>query len=285
MADRYGERYRGEGYERDRHRGRDDRGFIDRAGDEVRSWFGDDEAARRRERDIRHEPFGERGRDQGRAGYERSGRDVDPSWERRGGYGADEPRRHETAERRGGEPEWRASSGTGSYGGYTGTTGAQGWTGGYNERQVESRDRYNMYDDGRLTTGYQYPPAGTPATSASWGRGRFAGRGPKGYQRSDDRIREDVCDRLTDDPDIDASDIEIAVSRGEVTLSGTVREREDKRRAEDLIERISGVNEVHNMLRVNRSDAATPGSVLGVSGSAGTSARASTDVNTPGTRR
>jgi hypothetical protein len=33
--------------------GDDDRGFIDRAGDEVRSWFGDDEAQRRREADQR----------------------------------------------------------------------------------------------------------------------------------------------------------------------------------------------------------------------------------------
>ncbi|MDQ3139461.1 MAG: DUF2171 domain-containing protein [Pseudomonadota bacterium] len=33
--------------------GNDDRGFVDRAGDEVRSWFGDDEASRRREQDER----------------------------------------------------------------------------------------------------------------------------------------------------------------------------------------------------------------------------------------
>ncbi|HEX8572460.1 MAG TPA: DUF2171 domain-containing protein [Allosphingosinicella sp.] len=34
-------------------RGGDDRGFFDRAGDELRSWFGDDEAQRRREMDER----------------------------------------------------------------------------------------------------------------------------------------------------------------------------------------------------------------------------------------
>ena len=34
-------------------RGDDDRGFFERAGDEVRSWFGDEEAERRRERDVR----------------------------------------------------------------------------------------------------------------------------------------------------------------------------------------------------------------------------------------
>lgn len=42
-------------------------------------------------------------------------------------------------------------------------------------------------------------------------RGPHAGRGPKGYQRSDERIREDVCDRLTEHPAIDASEIEVEV--------------------------------------------------------------------------
>jgi hypothetical protein len=41
--------------DRDQYRSASDneRGFIDRAGDEVRSWFGDDDAERRRERDAR----------------------------------------------------------------------------------------------------------------------------------------------------------------------------------------------------------------------------------------
>jgi hypothetical protein len=41
------------GREQGRYGRDDDRGFLDRAGDEVRSWFGDDEAQRRRERDQR----------------------------------------------------------------------------------------------------------------------------------------------------------------------------------------------------------------------------------------
>lgn len=76
------------------------------------------------------------------------------------------------------------------------------------------------------------------------------GRGPKGYKRSDSRIEEDVNDRLTDDPYLDASDIEVSVKDGEVTLSGLVAQREDKRRAEDLAELVSGVTNVQNNLRV-----------------------------------
>lgn len=86
----------------------------------------------------------------------------------------------------------------------------------------------------------------------STGRQNYAGRGPKNYQRSDDRIREEISDRLTDDPRIDASDLVVDVSNCEVTLSGTVNDRDQKRRAEDLAESISGVKEVTNNIRLAR---------------------------------
>lgn len=76
------------------------------------------------------------------------------------------------------------------------------------------------------------------------------GRGPKGYTRSDDRIREDVNDRLTDDHLLDASEVEVRVSSGEVTLTGHVAHRDDKRRAEDIADRVAGVKHVQNNLRV-----------------------------------
>lgn len=85
--------------------------------------------------------------------------------------------------------------------------------------------------------------------------GEHRGRGPKNYIRSDERIREDVNDRLSDDSWLDASEIEVGVSSGEVTLTGTVNEREDKRRAEDVAERVSGVKHVQNNLRVQPSGA------------------------------
>jgi osmotically-inducible protein OsmY len=81
--------------------------------------------------------------------------------------------------------------------------------------------------------------------------GQHRGKGPKGYRRSDDRIQEDINDRLSDDVFIDASDIEVSVNQGEVTLTGTVNERSDKRRAEDIAEEVSGVRNVENRIRVN----------------------------------
>jgi hypothetical protein len=82
------------------------------------------------------------------------------------------------------------------------------------------------------------------------GGGEHRGKGPRGYRRSDERIREDVNDRLTDDSWVDASEVEVRVQGGEVTLDGRVRTRDDKRRAEDIAERVSGVSHVQNNLRV-----------------------------------
>jgi osmotically-inducible protein OsmY len=97
------------------------------------------------------------------------------------------------------------------------------------------------------------------------------GRGPKNYTRSDDRIREDVNDRLSDDPFVDASEVEVQVSGCEVTLSGTVDSREAKRLAEDIAERVSGVKHVQNNLRVNQQGAR--GDWASTSATLGTAAR------------
>lgn len=76
------------------------------------------------------------------------------------------------------------------------------------------------------------------------------GRGPSGYTRSDERIREDANDHLTHDWGVDASHVTVSVKDGEVTLEGTVSSRQEKRRAEDAVERVSGVKHVQNNLRV-----------------------------------
>lgn len=76
------------------------------------------------------------------------------------------------------------------------------------------------------------------------------GRGPANYQRSDERLLEDACERLTHDPHVDASNINVTVAEKEVTLDGTVSSRSAKRRAEDCVDNISGVKHVQNNLRV-----------------------------------
>jgi osmotically-inducible protein OsmY len=95
-------------------------------------------------------------------------------------------------------------------------------------------------------------------------RGRNVGRGPRGYQRSDERIREDINDRLTDDAYIDATDVEVIVNNSMVTLTGRVDSREDKRRAEDIADSVSGVTDVSNQLRVGQSSTTTTESDTGL---------------------
>jgi osmotically-inducible protein OsmY len=72
-----------------------------------------------------------------------------------------------------------------------------------------------------------------------------------------------VNDRLTDGWRVDASDIEVTVSGAEVTLTGTVSTREQRRRAEDIAESISGVTHVQNNLRVTRQEQSWCGAATG----------------------
>jgi osmotically-inducible protein OsmY len=112
------------------------------------------------------------------------------------------------------------------------------------------------FDQSRVRYG-QGQGAGA-AWSGGGERGRYYGQGPRGYQRSDERIREDVSDRLMENGELDASDIDIQVSNGEVTLSGSVDSRWAKRLAEDLAEACMGVRDVMNQLKV-RSEGAPSG--------------------------
>lgn len=83
-------------------------------------------------------------------------------------------------------------------------------------------------------------------------RRNFSGRGPKGYKRSDERILEDVSEALFMSPDVDPSHIEVFVEDGVVTLKGTVERRSFKKAAELVVEKVSGVKDVFNEVRVDR---------------------------------
>ncbi len=76
--------------------------------------------------------------------------------------------------------------------------------------------------------------------------------GPKGWQRRDDRIHDDVCARLTEDGYVDATDIEVIVHQGEVILSGGASDRAQRERAIQIAESVRGVIDVISRLRVAR---------------------------------
>ncbi len=83
-------------------------------------------------------------------------------------------------------------------------------------------------------TGLRVPVAGT-TSSSGWpaastrtaaapaaASAQYRGVGPKGYRRSDPRVREHVCDQLLLDPYLDASRIVVRVANGRVVLTGSV---------------------------------------------------------------
>lgn len=75
-----------------------------------------------------------------------------------------------------------------------------------------------------------------------------AGKPPKGYVRSDERLVEEICERLASQRH-DWSDVEVRVSGGEVTLTGTVADRQQKYEAERVADSVRGVLDIHNQIR------------------------------------
>jgi BON domain-containing protein len=229
----------------------------------VRSWFGDDEAQRRRVRDEREEPgrgwgerlgWSDRERGWGRSSDERrwgggyGDEDVDRDWARRWGYMEGQPGG------RGSQRDWdqeRRHTNYGMYGG--GGPGA-----GYGRGQSHSWYGGEAYPGERQGYGNERAGLGGQAWSG-WQSGPYTGRGPRGYTRSDERIREDVCERMSLHGQLDASDIEVRVASGEVTLIGSVSSRYAKRMAEDVVDGVSGVREVNNQLRVTAGQEGQPG--------------------------
>lgn len=123
----------------------------------------------------------------------------------------------------------------------------------YAEREYSNRLR----QDDRERRDYR----GDAGAGSAWGRlresaRRLVGRPPKGYRRSDERVKEDICERIMSRGDIDAGDVMIEVSAGRVTLDGVVIERWMKYAIEDIADQCSGVEDIENRVRVG----ALPGS-------------------------
>lgn len=138
------------------------------------------------------------------------------------------------------------------------TEGRPDLTGGASEFHPQTTRRYGVDTYGRdfgwqPQGGYgQIYYYGTARHLALIPRGRFTGRGPKGWRRPDARIEEDVQEELLQNGELDASNITVRVVDCKVTLDGEVDTREEKRLAEDIVERCPGVRDVDNNLHVKR---------------------------------
>jgi hypothetical protein len=100
------------------------------------------------------------------------------------------------------------------------------------------------------------------------GQGMSQHRGPKGWKRTDERLKEDICERLYHTQHIDSSDVTVEVKDGKVMLEGSVPQRGMKHALEDLIDACPGVTDIDNRVRVSQGGSQ---SQTGQSGSSGTS--------------
>jgi osmotically-inducible protein OsmY len=190
----------------------------------------------------------------------------------------------------GGRPSWETQSGSPegrwspyndsrqrtlsqqTYGQGSGSQGGQGYSPSYGneERSGYGGNRNQGYDQGqsyRSTRGQDE----SHAQPRSWLRriAEHIGKGPKGYSRTDERIQEEVHERLAFGY-LDASDIEVTVKNGEVVLKGTVHSKADRRIAEDAIEDVVGVKEVDNRLKVKRPESGASTAALSAASAAKT---------------
>jgi hypothetical protein len=81
-------------------------------------------------------------------------------------------------------------------------------------------------------------------------RPNYSGLGPQNYQRSDERIKVEICEELTRDTLIDPSEVAVEVAKGEVSLSGSVVDKAMKWAIEDVVDRVSGVQTITNRIKV-----------------------------------
>ena len=95
-------------------------------------------------------------------------------------------------------------------------------------------------------------PVSEPWMHGASDDGGHRGKGPRNYVRTDQRVFEDVCEELTRDDAVDASDITVHVERGVVTLDGAVATARMREVAEETITELPGVRSVRNQLRAKK---------------------------------
>ena len=129
-----------------------------------------------------------------------------------------------------------------------------------------AEEAVNPAGEGGFSTlgGGVYPDEGSPDDENTWGKERStaerqeeqgrrrADKGPRAQRRSDESLAQEIREILTHDPELDATEIEVEVEGGAVTISGLVEGSDAKLLAEEMVESVTGVREVHNRLRVER---------------------------------
>ncbi len=126
----------------------------------------------------------------------------------------------------------------------------------FDQDEVLSVRHYNLGD--HSNRGKERVRVREERTSPNQELSNFRGRGPKGYRRSDSLIKDDVSEALYRSSEVDASEIEVFVDAGNVTLKGFVTSRPQKKDAEATVEHLAGVEDVYNELRIRDVETDVP---------------------------
>lgn len=147
---------------------------------------------------------------------------------------------------RGDEPRYYGTGAAG-WGGPGFTGGGYGWGEGSRSPHLPLEGDYS--DESALSYEDQVRRDYRAGRSTDRTRRRYP-PGPKGYQRSDERMKEDISERLYAAYHVDSSEVTIDVRAGKVTLEGTVPSRHMKHAIEDMVDDCMGVVEIDNRIRV-----------------------------------
>jgi osmotically-inducible protein OsmY len=162
------------------------------------------------------------------------------------------------------EADNRGMQGTGGEGGYS-TLGGGVYPDEGSPDDTPSYGDWQRHSTGASSGARGQEGFGNPGEN-TWGEEQFraerreeqgrrqANSGPRGRRKSDETLRQEIREILTADPELEAVDIEVEVEGGAVTLRGAVVDPDARLLAEELVESLAGVREVHNRLRVEREE-------------------------------
>lgn len=178
-----------------------------------------------------------------------------------GGPGTDASYRADVPRSGSRNPPNDRSGGTGGEGGYS-TLGGGVYPDEGDPDDAPSYGDWQRHSSGgtsgaRGHEGYSYPGEHTWGEAQSKRERQEEQRGGSERRiaqrrRPDEVLARELLEILTKDPELDATEIEVQVEGGAVTLMGTVDSSDARLLAEELVESVTGVREVHNHLKVAR---------------------------------
>jgi osmotically-inducible protein OsmY len=163
-----------------------------------------------------------------------------------------------------GEPDSHGMRGTGGEGGYS-TLGGGVYPDEGSEDDAPSYGDWQRHSSGATSGARGQEGLGFPG-EGTWGEEQYtaerreeqgrrgADGGSRARRRPDESLAQEIREILTKDPELEVTEMAVEVEGGAVTISGVVDDSDARLLAEELVESLSGVREVHNRLRVERQD-------------------------------